>query len=131
VDLEDVARRFYFLIRDRDATFTAAVDAVFTAIDIRIIRTPAGIHNLASAADLRFQAAGFRTHRSANRDRSTPNPSCFAAFVDHVPAAGQAVGAAGQAVGTARDSCGVTCSGHGPRNLAAMMTRRSVTALSS
>ena len=51
-------------------------------------------------------------------------PSCFAVFVDHVPAAAQAAR-------TARVSCGVACSGHGPRNLAAMMTRRSLTAMSS
>jgi putative transposase len=38
--LDDRGRRFAFLIRDRDARFTAALDAVFTAIDIRIIRTP-------------------------------------------------------------------------------------------
>jgi len=38
--LDDRGRRLAFLIRDRDARFTAALDAVFTAIDIRIIRTP-------------------------------------------------------------------------------------------
>ena len=50
--------------------------------------------------------------------------SCFAVFVDQVPAAAQAAR-------TAPVSCGVACSGHGPRNLAAMMTRRSLMAMSS
>jgi hypothetical protein len=54
----------------------------------------------------------------------SPLPSCFAVFVDQVPAAAQAAR-------TARVSCGVACSGHGPRSLAALMTRRSLTAMSS
>jgi putative transposase len=38
--LDDTGRRFRFLIRDRDAKFTATFDAVLTSSGIQIIRTP-------------------------------------------------------------------------------------------
>ena len=40
MDLDDAGHRFRFLIRDRDAKFTTAFEEVFTAIDIRTVRTP-------------------------------------------------------------------------------------------
>ena len=40
MNLEDHADGLKFLIRDRDTKFTAALDAVFTAVGVRIIKTP-------------------------------------------------------------------------------------------
>jgi len=40
MNLDDASQQFQFLIRDRDAKFTAAFDAVFVGADIHILRTP-------------------------------------------------------------------------------------------
>jgi hypothetical protein len=40
MDLEDAGRRVQSLIRDRDARFTPAFDAVFTSLDTDVIKIP-------------------------------------------------------------------------------------------
>ena len=39
MDLEDAGTRAKFVLHDRDASFTAAFDAVFQATDVRVVRS--------------------------------------------------------------------------------------------
>jgi hypothetical protein len=40
MDLEEQGHRFRYLIRDRDAKFTAAFDAVFSVAGIEVVKIP-------------------------------------------------------------------------------------------
>ena len=72
MDLSDRADRLRFLLRDRDSKFSAAFDAVFTAVGIKIIRIPPQ----APRANARRRAlGGYRppgVHRPDAHCRRTP-----------------------------------------------------------
>jgi putative transposase len=40
MDLDDQVHQFQYLIRDRDAKFIAAFDAVFTTSDVDVVKIP-------------------------------------------------------------------------------------------
>jgi transposase InsO family protein len=57
MNLEDHADGVKFLTRDRDATFTAAFEAVFTAAGARIIKTPVRAPRANAIAERRIASA--------------------------------------------------------------------------
>ena len=60
MDLEEAGTRVKFVLHDRDASFTAAFDAVFQAAGVRVVRSAVQAPQHAPAAP-RSEPSGART----------------------------------------------------------------------
>ena len=106
MNLEDHADGLKFLIRDRDAKFTAAFDAVFTAVGMRIIKTS--------------QAGQLAVDAPVPPGRVCPAPSPAPARVWHVRCAGVPECGAGTptVAGPGRRATAAQCGGDNQAKLA-------------
>ena len=71
MDLADHADGLKFLIRDRDAKFTSAFDAVLTAAGMRIIQTPVQAPRANAIAERCIASVLIRGHQPRS-----PAPAC-------------------------------------------------------
>jgi hypothetical protein len=67
MDLKDTGTRVKFVLHDRDASFTAAFDAVFQAAGVRIVRSAVQAPRMNSVMERWIGSCRHRIHR---RDRA-------------------------------------------------------------
>jgi putative transposase len=70
MDLDECAETIKFFVRDRDAKFVAAFDAVFQCADIRVIKTPVRAPRATVGSFLRQPGRPVRSHSATWRLRT-------------------------------------------------------------